>query len=130
MRNGFEKFHRNWAATVMYPVAAVLDSMALFGRESEADRLRAERVRQWAQGQSPYALFSCLFGILAVLDAFTVVISLVTGPLAIGLGVWAHRDPRIAERHGARWLPKVGMVLGCFGLILTVVVWRRFYAAD
>ncbi len=103
--------------------------MALFGRESEADRMRAERVRAWAQRQSPYALASGLFGVLAVLDAFTVVISLVAGPLAIGLGVYAHFDRRADAVRQARWLPRLGIGLGVLGLALTAVMWRWLYAA-
>ena len=101
--------------------------MALFGRESKADQLRADRVRQWAQRQSPYALFSCLFGALAVLDAFTVVISMSTGPLAIGLGLYAKWDKRVDPKHSARWLPRTGIGLGFAGLGLTFVFWRLLY---
>lgn len=101
--------------------------MALFGRESEADQLRADRVRRWARRQSPYALFSCLFGVLAVLDAFTVVISVITGPLAIGLGLAAQRDTRVDPAHGARWLPRTGIGLGVAGLVLTFLFWRWLY---
>lgn len=103
-------------------------AMALFGRESEADQLRADRVRQWAQRQSPYALFSCLFGVLAVLDAFTVVITVIAGPLAIGLGLCARRDGRIDHRKSAGWLPWLGMVLGGVGLVFTAALWYLLYS--
>lgn len=102
-------------------------AMALFGRESKADQLRADRVREWAQRQSPYALFSCLFGVIAVLDAFTVVITVIAGPLAIGLGLWARRDGRVDHTKSAGWLPWLGIVLGGVGLVLTTALWCLLY---
>ncbi|MDP6059498.1 MAG: hypothetical protein QGH33_11430, partial [Pirellulaceae bacterium] len=66
--------------------------MALFGRETHSDRDRADRVRKWVQARTPYAIFSGLLGIVSVLDAFTLVIGLTAGAVAIVLALMGLRD--------------------------------------
>ena len=101
--------------------------MAFFGRESDADRDRAERIRHWAQSRSPYALASILFGIIAVLDAFTLVIGVAAGIMAVvlaGLGVAdLNKQPHLIGRS----LCKAGIVLGTIGILTSFGLWWFVY---
>ena len=92
--------------------------MALFGRESTADRDRVERVRLWAQARSPLALFSLMFGLLSVLDFFTMVLGVPLALAAILLGALGLRDLRLRPDRLGRRLCIAGIVLGCAGLML------------
>lgn len=97
--------------------------MALFGRESEADRQRAERVRQWVHARTPYALVGLACGLLAVVDSFTLVIGLAAGLAAIVLGIVAlkqiERQPALLGRR----LALAAIVLGAAGIVLSLVMW-------
>ena len=100
---------------------AIVCEMALFGRQSAADRRRAERIRAWARARSPFALTSGLLGILAVVDSFT-------GILGVGFGVaavvCAHRGLRdIRARPGLRGrrLCVLRQTLGMLGI--GILVW-------
>ena len=97
--------------------------MALFGRESEADRQRAERVRHWAQARTPYALVGLACGLLAVIDSFTLVIVIAAGVAAIVLGIVAlkaiQRQPELLGRR----LAVAAIVLGAFGVVLSLLMW-------
>jgi len=93
--------------------------MALFGRNSQADLQRQDRIQQWIRARSPFALFGGLFGILAVLDFFTP-LGLAFGLLAIGLGIRGmYHLRRQPELLGAR-LCRAAIVLGALGFILSV----------
>lgn len=101
--------------------------MAMFGRETEADRDRAERIRDWAQARSPFALASMLFGLVALLDAFTLVIGLGAGVLALAMGAMGLVD--LGKRPhllGGR-LCKTGMMLGGLGLMASGAIWWFWY---
>ncbi len=101
--------------------------MALFGRESDADRQRAERVRSWIRARTPFSLFSCLFGIVSVLDAFTLVIGLSAGVVAIVLAVLGLRDLREQPDLRGRRLCYAGIALGLAGVAMSVIMWTVIY---
>lgn len=101
--------------------------MALFGRETRANVERAERYRVWAQARTPYALFGMLFGIISVLDSFTLVLGVPAGLLAVMLGWLARRDlQRNPEKLGHR-LALGAIVLGCMGIGLAWLMWAVVY---
>lgn len=102
--------------------------MALFGRESHVERERAERVRLWVHARTPFALFSVMTGMLALIDFFT--------PLALPLGIAAmvlgwkglndiDRRPAMLGRR----LCRAGMLLGGFGLLVSVIFHVRMWWA-
>ncbi len=96
--------------------------MALFGRESAADEQRAERVRLWVQQRTGYSMASLLFGIIAVIDAWTMVIGFIAGLVAIGLGVMGLRDLRDKPHKCGRRLCKTAMALGVVGISLSLAI--------
>jgi hypothetical protein len=101
--------------------------MALFGRESAADEARARRIKAWAEARSPYALFSTLLGVLAVLDFFTVVLGMSLGTTAIVLGALGLRDLRRRPHLTGARLCRLGVVLGGLALIGSSVMACVFY---
>ena len=101
--------------------------MAMFGRETEADRKRAERVRHWARARSPFALASMLFGIVALLDACTLVIGLGAGVLALVLGAMGLVDLSKRPHLLGRRLCQTGMILGALGVMASGAVWWFWY---
>ena len=101
--------------------------MALFGRETHADRDRADRVRKWVQARTPYAMFSGLLGIVSVLDAFTLVIGLTAGAVAILLALMGLRDLKQRTSLLGQRLCYAGMCLGATGMGLSLVFWTVVY---
>ena len=101
--------------------------MALFGRESDADRERATRIREWVHARTPFSLFSVLFGVLSVVDAFTLLIGFAAGVAAIvfaGLGL---RDLARRSTLLGRRLCALGIMLGCTGVMLSILMWKIVY---
>ena len=97
--------------------------MALFGKESQADSQRARRVKQWAQERTPTSLFAMMFGMMALVDAWTMVIGVMAGLAAIALGVRGQRElAHLPDKRGRR-LCQAGVVMGAAGLALSVIVW-------
>ncbi len=98
--------------------------MALFGRESAADRRRAERFKTWFESRTPYALPSVALGVLALVEAFTLVPIFALAAIALGAG--GLRDlGRRPHLSGRRWCV-AGIGLGAAGLML-IVVWALVY---
>ncbi|MCE9592160.1 MAG: DUF4190 domain-containing protein [Planctomycetes bacterium] len=99
--------------------------MALFGRESRADQERAERVRLWAQKRSPFALYSSMLGVIAVVDFFTP-IGFIVGIAAVVLGIRGlkqiQREPALLGRR----LAVVGITLGSLGVISSTIFHIKF----
>lgn len=101
--------------------------MALFGRESLAGKARADRFHQWAQQRSGYALFSCLVGVVAVLDFFTVVIGFGLGIVAVVLGVMGLKDISVRQGIVGRDFCKAGIVLGSLAILLSCAIGCWYY---
>jgi hypothetical protein len=101
--------------------------MAFLGRETDADRVRAERFRQWIHARSPYALASMLFGIVAVLDAFTLVIGIIAGIFAVALAGFGIIDLRRRPQLLGQRLCNTGIILGTVGILASLILWRFVY---
>ena len=77
--------------------------------------------------RTPFALYSCMFGILAVLDFFTLVLGIGFGVGAIICAYLGLSDLQVhAQRMGGR-LCVVGMVLGMLGILLSLGMWWWVY---
>lgn len=97
--------------------------MALFGRESDADAQRAQRVRDWVQRRSPFALVSGMLGVMAMLDSFTGVLGVALGAAAIVLAVRGLRDLKQRPHLVGRRLCCTGLALGSVGVLVGVAIW-------
>jgi hypothetical protein len=102
-------------------------TMALFGRETQADLDRARRATDWLRARSGYSLVSVMMGIIAVVDSFTLVIGIIAGVIAIATGVRGlsecRRDPAMLGRR----LAIAGVALGVTGLMLSIVMWTVIF---
>lgn len=96
--------------------------MALFGRETEKDLRRAERIRTWAQARSPYTLFGFGAGILAVVDSITMVIGLFAGIAAIVLSIRGKQELGENDRLTGQRMNTAAFILGCIGIGLSCMV--------
>ena len=101
--------------------------MALFGRESAADRKRAERVGAWVRGRSPFSLVSMMFGLMGALDCFFQVVPVVLGVAAIIAAVLGLRQIRHRPQLLGKRLCATGMTLGALALVLSGLIWTVFY---
>lgn len=101
--------------------------MGLLGKESSRDAARADAFKVWISARPGEAVISAGAGVVAMLDAFTVVVGLLAGVLAIVMGYRGVK--RIAtqpELLGKR-LCITGMILGSLGITMSMVLWLVIY---
>lgn len=96
--------------------------MAMFGRESERDKQRAERVRSWVHARSPYAVVAPLMAALALVDICTP-IGLVLGPVSIVVGVLGLRDLRRRPELVGHRLCYAAIIGGAVASLLAAALW-------
>jgi uncharacterized membrane protein YfcA len=103
--------------------------MALFGRSSERDEVRAASYAAWFQRQHPLALPSLLLSAFSLTHAGTLWVDEIAG---IVLGVVALRqiarartadDAPDAQRTAGQWLAWGGVVVGVISLLLAFVIY-------
>ncbi len=97
--------------------------MALLGRDTEAQRQRAESVQAWVQARSPYALASAMLGLIAVVDALTLVIGAIAGLAAIAMAIRGFGDLRRLPGGFGRRLCYLGLGLGTLALTTSGLLW-------
>ena len=97
--------------------------MALFGRETQADIERAERIKAWLGARSPYALFAMMFGLLSVVDSLTMIIGFISGIVAIILSFLARSDIKANPGMLGLRLCNTALVLGILGVALSITVY-------
>jgi hypothetical protein len=103
--------------------------MSFFGRQSQTDLDRGERFRAWVGARTPFALLSFLFGIVAVLDAFTLILGVAAGVAALALGGLGLRDLKRRGHLSGHRFCAAGMILGLCGILLSMVMWTVVYPA-
>ena len=96
--------------------------MAFLGKDSQADAIRAQRVKDWTQARSPLAVSSGMLGCLAVLDAFTVILGVVLGLAAVGLGVAGLKQINTNPQLVGQRLCYLGIGLGIVGVTTSAVI--------
>ena len=94
----------------------------MFGQETQARQERINRFSEFVRSRTPWSLAATLFGVLSVLDAFTIVIGLLTGIGAIVTSVVGLRDIQARPHLGGARLCKTAMVLGSLGIALSIVM--------
>ncbi len=102
--------------------------MAFLGRESEADRQRVERYRQWIRARTPLALISMALGLLAVVDCVVFVLGVPAGIAAIATGLRGLREIKAKPQLLGRRLCIAGIVLGTLGVALSFFMWKWGFA--
>jgi hypothetical protein len=96
--------------------------MALFGKETEQDRQRAQAYARWAHSQNPYAIASAVLGIFSLIEMGVLIIFGVAGT---ALGVVALRqlkNPPPTQTRGAG-LAWTGIVTSVVSLIIAGVLY-------
>ena len=100
--------------------------MALFGRESEQDRQRAEDYARWLQAQNPWAIASLVLGIFSLIEFGVLGIF---GVASIAAGIIALRQlsrrERDAPRPRGRGMAWGGIITGALSLVLAIVLYTR-----
>ncbi len=97
--------------------------MALFGRETEADRARAESWARWAQRQNVLAIVSLVLGVFSLIEFGALVIPGIGG---VATGIVALRQlaaPRDERIHG-RTLAWAGIITSVISLLLAIWIYR------
>lgn len=101
--------------------------MGLFGKESSRDVARADAFKAWISARPGEAVISLGAGVVALLDAFTVVIGLLAGMLAIVMGYRGLARIRLEPQLLGKRLCFAGIILGCLGITLSLVLWLIVY---
>ena len=102
--------------------------MALFGRETEQEKERAEAYRRWLQAQNPYAIASIVLGIFSLIELGVL---WVLGMAGIVLGIVALRQisgrmsgaPQTRGR-GFAWS---GIVTSAISLVIATLLYLRIF---
>src|SRR4051812_16124075 len=101
--------------------------MALFGRETQQDKERAEAYAHWLQAQNPWAIASLVLGVFSLIE-FGVLGIFGLGGMACGiLGPrkgGQGQQPGGAPRRG-RGLAWGGIATSTVSLVLAVVLYSR-----
>src|SRR5262249_27596592 len=97
-------------------------SMALFGRESQADQDRAQAYAQWLQRRNPLAIASLVLGIFSFIEMGVLG---VFGAAGIVLGAIALRqldsaNPRYSDGRRLAW---AGIVLSVVSLVIAAYLY-------
>ena len=91
--------------------------MAVFGRPSKTSVDRAARAKVWIEARTRLGLVSIMLGVIALIDAWTMIIGLLAGAAAIIVGQKGLRQ--IKEQPGllGRRLCIAGTIMGAIGII-------------
>jgi hypothetical protein len=100
--------------------------MALFGRENEQDRQRAEDYARWLQAQNPWAIASLVLGVFSLIEFGVLgifgIASIVAGVIALRQISRVESDAPRSRGRGLAW---GGIITGGVSLILAVVLYTR-----
>lgn len=99
--------------------------MALFGRETEGDRARAEAWTRWARSQNVFALVSLVLGIFSLIEFGALVIFGMGGIVAGTIALRQLANPSAAhKRTDGRGLAWTGIITSVVSLVLAVMLYR------
>jgi hypothetical protein len=100
--------------------------MALFGRETERERQRAQEWAQWMQQRHPLAVGSVVLGIFSLIEMGAIPIFSIGG-LVIGvMALRQLRRPGSPHAHGHR-LAVAGIVISSVALLAGVAIYTHSY---
>jgi hypothetical protein len=100
--------------------------MALFGRETEQDRERAQAYARWLQAQNPWAIASLVLGVFSLVEFGVLGIFGIGGILTgiVALRQLASPDPTNPRTRG-RGLAWGGIVTSAVSLLLAILLYSR-----
>jgi hypothetical protein len=96
--------------------------MGLFGKESSRDAARADAFKTWISARPGQAIICLCGGVVAVLDAFTLVIGIAAGLLAIVAGWQGLKRIKDQPQLLGKRMCITGMILGSLGIMLSLVL--------
>ncbi len=94
--------------------------MALFGRPSDKEQQRADRVREWAQRQNVFAMASVVLGAISLVE-FGVLLVFGIGGVATGAIALRQLAAPIGPRVGGKKLAWIG--ISCSVVSLLIACW-------
>jgi hypothetical protein len=102
-------------------------AMGILGKESSRDKARADAFKAWITARAGESIISLGAGVVAILDAFTVVVGILAGVLAITCGYRGLK--RIAQQPDllGKRLCVAGMILGSMGIAMSLILWLVVY---
>jgi hypothetical protein len=98
--------------------------MALFGRETEQDRQRAEAWARWLSAQNPWAIGSLVLGVFSLIE-FGVLGIFGLGGIVAGVVALRQIEGRSTSRIAGRGLAWAGIFTSVLSLILAIVLYSR-----
>ena len=96
--------------------------MALFGRETEADRARAESWARWAKQQNVLAIVSLVLGIFSLIE-FGALVIFGVGGIATGAIALRQLSRPTSERIDGRGLAWAGIITSVLSLICAIMLY-------
>jgi hypothetical protein len=91
--------------------------MAMFGRESEQEKHKAEEWTAWARARNPLALASFVLGLFSLIELGAIPIFSLAGLILAIVALRQLRSPGAKQQHGHR-LAWAGLVLSGAALII------------
>ena len=102
-------------------------AMGIMGKESSRDKARADAFKAWITARAGESVISLGAGVVAMLDAFTVVIGLFAGVLAIVTGYRGLQHITAQPDLLGKRLCVTGMILGSVGIAMSLILWLVVY---
>jgi hypothetical protein len=99
-----------------------LATVALFGRETEADRVRADSWGRWARQQNVLAMVSVVLGVFSLIELNALIVSGVAG-VATGVVALRQLAHPTGERISGRALAWAGIITSLLGFVGSIVLY-------
>jgi hypothetical protein len=100
--------------------------MALFGRETESDRQRAQEWADWVQRRNPLAIISLVLGIFSLIELGAIPVFSIAGVVLGILGLRQLRRPDSPHVAGHR-LAVGGIVVSSIALLMGCAIYIHSY---
>jgi hypothetical protein len=97
--------------------------MALFGRETQADRARAESWARWTKQQNVLAIISLVLGVISLIE-FGALVIFGIGGIATGAIALRQLSRPTSERGDGRKLAWAGIITSVISLVCAIVLYR------
>jgi len=96
--------------------------MALFGRPTEKEQQRAERMRDWAQRQNGYAIAAVVLGAISLIEFGVLLVFGIAGVVTGVIAIWQLSDP-VGTRIEGKKLAWIGIACSVVSLAIATVLY-------